>query len=265
MDGPVGTWDWFLVPQNEPTPADAAMGMFTPVHLAVLAVLTVAVAALVMAYRAAPPVARRRIRLVVASTLLALEAARQLGHVVSGYTPDIAPLHVCGVSVVVVMLDATVRSRWTADFLYVLGWWGALAADVFPDWANRPLLNVYTWQSFAAHTLIVGYVLMRLVGGDLVPRPRNLPRVAAAVAVLATVAVLANRAWGTNFWFLGTGAPDSPLQAIQQAAGGAYVPVLILLFALLTAVLYLPWVLRERRVARGVAAAPGPVPEAARR
>ena len=35
---------------------------------------------------------------------------------------------------------------------------------------------------------------------------------------------LANQAWGTNFWFLNVGAPDSPLEAIQYVAGPFHVP-----------------------------------------
>lgn len=245
VDGSTWTWDYFLVPQNEATPAASALGMFSPLHLGVLGLLTLGIALLVVRYRAADVAGRRRIRLQVASTLLLLEVLRQLAYVLTGaYTADIVPLHVCGISVFVIMVDATIPNRWTGDFLYALGWWGALAAVVFPDWANRPLLNVFTWQSFAAHALILGYVLMLLVGGDLVPTVRNLGRVALMVTGFGTVAALANRAWGTNFWFLAAGAPGSPLEAIQSVAGGAYVPVLVVLLAVLVTVLYLPWSLR---------------------
>ncbi|HMO11890.1 MAG TPA: YwaF family protein [Actinotalea sp.] len=248
VDGPTWTWDYFLVPQTVATPAASAMGMFSPLHLGVLAALTAAVAVLVLRYRAADPARRRRLRLGVASALLLVELLRQLGHALTGtYTTEIVPLHVCGISVVIVMIDATRANRWTGDFLYVLGWWGALAADLFPDWAHRPLLNIYTWQAFAAHTLIVGYVLMLLFGGDLVPKVANLGRAAIAMASLGAVAAVANLAWGTNFWFLGTAAPGSPLEPIQAWAGAGYVPVLIVLFVLLTAVLYLPWALAARR------------------
>ena len=100
-----------------------------------------------------------------------------------------------------------------------MGWWGALAADLFPDWAHRPILNIFTWQSFTIHALIFGYVLMRLVAGDLVPDIRNLGRVAIMVVVFATIGYLANQVWDTNFWFLNVGAPGSPLEGIQVLAG----------------------------------------------
>lgn len=257
MDGSTGVWDDVLVPQNRPLTTGDGFGLFSSGHLLVLALLAAGIAWLVVAYRRADAPRRRRIRVVTAWTLFGLEAARQAGYALAdAYDPGILPLHVCGAAVVVVLVDALVPNRWTGGFLYALGWWGALAADVFPDWANRPLLNLFTWQSFAAHALIVGYVLMLVVGGDLVPRVADLPRMAVLVVGLAGVAALANHEWGTNFWYLGTGAPGSPLEAIQDATGAAYVPVLVLLFAVVVTLLYSPWAIwagvTNRRAAAGV-------------
>ena len=49
-------------------------------------------------------------------------------------------------------------------------------------------------------------------------------------------------------------------------AGGAYIPVLLVLFALLTTVLYLPWHLKARRAAAAEALTPDDdaVPESVR-
>ena len=261
VDGPTWTWEYFLVPQYGDTPASSAFGLFSPVHLGVIVLLTVGLVLLVVRYRAADDVARRRIRMTVATSVLLLEVLRQLAYVAVGaYTPEILPLHICGVSAFIVMVDATVTNRWTGDFLYVLGWWGALAAVLFPEWAHRPILNIYTWQSFAVHALIFGYALMLLVGGDLVPKVANLVRVAAVITALATVAALANWVWGTNFWFLNVGSPGSPLEPIQAITGGAYIPVLIVLFALLTAVLYWPWHVNATRARAALTVLP-PQPE----
>jgi hypothetical integral membrane protein (TIGR02206 family) len=246
------SWDYFLVPQNHATPEGAGFGTFSVIHLGVLAVLALGVAALVRAYRRADTHRRRGMRLLVGWTVLMLEVLRQLAYVVTGaYSPEILPLHVCAIATLCVFLDALRPNRWTGDFLYAMGWWGALAADLFPDWAHRPILNVFTWQSFTIHALIFGYVLMRLVAGDLVPDVRNLGRVAIMVVVFATIGYFANQVWGTNFWFLNAGVPGSPLEGIQGLAGTLYVPVLIALLAMLWAVLYLPWVVRARR-SRGV-------------
>ena len=91
----------------------------------------------------------------------------------------------------------------------------------------------------------------------LVPKAQNLVRVAAVITAFGIVAALANAIWGTNFWFLNIGSPGSPLEPIQSMTGGAYLPVLIVLFAALTAVLYLPWFRRATRTAAAESALAG--------
>lgn len=242
------SWDYFFLPQNQPAPAGVGFGTFSAIHLAALGVLGVGIAILVLAYRHADAARRRRMRLAVGWTVLMLEVLRQAAYLLGGiYSPDVIPLHLCAFATFCVFIDAVRPNRWTGDFLYALGWWGALAANLFPDWANRPIFNIFTWQSFSIHALILGYVLMRLVGGDLVPDVRNLWRVAIIAGIGGVVGALANQAWGTNFWFLNAGSPGSPLEPIHTFAGAFYVPVLIVAVLLVWTLLYLPWVLRGRR------------------
>lgn len=243
------TWDYFFVPQNRPTPDGTGFGMFSPIHLGVLALIGLAVVALAIGYRRSSIERRRTIRLTVGWTVLMLEVLRQSAYIVNGwYSPEILPLHLCAFATYAVFIDALRPNRWTGDFLYAMGWWGALAANLFPDWSTRPIFNIFTWQSFSIHGLIFGYLVMRLVGGDLVPDVRNLWRVVVVSAVGGLIGFSANQAFGTNFWFLNAGAPGSPLEPIQAFAGSFYIPVLLVLVALLWTLLYLPWIIRARRV-----------------
>ena len=66
-------------------------------------------------------------------------------------------------------------------------------------------------------------------------------------AVAGTIGFVANQSLGTNFWFLNAAAPGSPLEPIQAFAGSLYIPVLLVLVLILWAVLYLPWIIHERR------------------
>lgn len=247
----IWSWDYLFVPQNRPVPDGVGFGTFSAIHLGVLAVLAIGVTALVITYRRADAARRRRLQLIVAWVALALEVVRQLTYVtMQTYSPEILPLHLCGIATFALFIDAMRSNRWTSEYLYAVGWWGALAADLFPDWSTRPILNVFTWQSFTIHALIVGYVAMRVAGGDLIPRARNLWRVVILVAVFAGLAAVVNQAFGTNFWFLNVASPGSPLEPISALAGPYYIPVLAVLLLALWTLLYLPWVVRARRLHR---------------
>lgn len=241
------SWDYFFIAQNQPLPDGVGFGTFSAVHLAVLIIVLVAIVTLTATYRHAQPTTRRRLQLGIAWTALILEVLRQLTYLgLQLYSPEILPLHVCGIATFAVFIDALRPNRWTGEYLYAMGWWGALAAELFPDWSSRPILNIFTWQSFAIHALIVSYVAMRVISGELVPQIRNLWRVMVTVAGFAALAALINALFGTNFWFLNAASAGSPLEPISAAAGGYYVPVLAVLLLMLWTLLYLPWVIRER-------------------
>ncbi len=91
VDGQTWTWDYFLVPQNQPTPAASAMGMFSPLHLGVLALLAAGTVLLVGRYRVTDPTGRRRLRLTVALTLLGLEPDASSATSWPGRTPPRSP------------------------------------------------------------------------------------------------------------------------------------------------------------------------------
>ena len=78
------SWDYFFVPQNQSTPEGTGFGTFSAIHLGVLAVLAIGIAALVLGYRRADTGRRRRLRLVVGCSVLMLEVLRQLAYVVTG-------------------------------------------------------------------------------------------------------------------------------------------------------------------------------------
>ncbi len=241
------TWQYLLSPQNAPIPAGVGFGTFTPIHLGVLALLAIGIAALVVSYRASGAARRHRIRLVFGWIILSLEAIRQIVYIATGvYDWSYLPLHACAVATIAAFIDALHTNRWTRELLYALGLWGATMALAFPDWSNLPILNVWTWQAFAIHACLIGYTLMLLVAGDLVPDWRNLWRVVIVMLVAVPVSVIANNTLGTNFWFLAQAAPGSPLEPIQSFAGAYYIPFLIALLVVLWAALYLPWELVRR-------------------
>ena len=241
-----GWWSDFWRNPAQAT-ADTAFGSFTPAHFAALAVLALVVVAVVLGYRRAGADRRRTIRLVVGIAVIGLEVFRQVAFLVQGiYTPAILPLHLCAIAEFCVFIDALRPNSWCREYSYALGSWGPICAVAFPDWANQPIINIYSWQSFLIHGLLLAYILMLLVTREFRPSVRNLWKAVVIMAVAVGLAVTANTLWGTNFWFLNTGSPGSPLEPIQNATGAFYIPVLAVLLAVVLAALYVPW---RRRVA----------------
>lgn len=242
------TDQWFSHFWTNPkrVPADLAFGQFSPAHFAALAVLAVVVAAIVWGYCRANPRQRRIIRLVLGLVIIGLELFRQVAFLGYGiYDPSILPLHLCAVAEFAVLVDAIRPNSWAREYCYALGSWGPVCAVLFPDWANQPIFNIYTWQSFLIHACLLGYILMLLVSREFRPSARHLWKVIIIMAVAVAAAVAANHVWGTNFWFLNVGSPGSPLEPIQQFAGAFYIPVVAVLLAIVWVIMYLPW---RRRV-----------------
>jgi hypothetical integral membrane protein (TIGR02206 family) len=242
--------DYFWALPSSQVPPQLGFGGFSVAHLASLAVLGLVAALVVWGYRRVDPTRRRGYRLGLGLAVLGLELFHQVAFLVAGaYTASILPLHLCAVATCCVVIDSVKPNSWCREFGYALGTWGPAAALLFPDWANLPIVNIHAWQAFLVHALILAYPLMLLVSGEFRPDPRQLWKPATMVVVCVGLSLLANQAWGTNFWFLNTGSPGSPLEPIQQLAGPFYLPVLAVLVAIVWTALYLPWRRRGKRPA----------------
>ncbi|MDR0489294.1 MAG: TIGR02206 family membrane protein [Propionibacteriaceae bacterium] len=244
--------DWFKYFWTSPVdaPPELGFGLFTTSHLVMLTVLAVIIATIVWIYTKANTDRRHLIRLAIGIFVLFLELVlRQGAFIVLGiYTPAILPLHACAIATFCVAIDAFKPNSWCREFIYAVGTWGPLCALLFPDWANQPIINIFTWQSFVVHAFLFAYALMLLVSKEFRPSARNLWMVLIIMAVFVGASLIVNNAMGTNFWFLATAAPGSPLEPIQKIAGGFYIPLLSIILSVLWAVMYLPWHLPRRGV-----------------
>ncbi|MDR0848545.1 MAG: YwaF family protein [Propionibacteriaceae bacterium] len=252
-------FDTFWQPPPIDLPGDPGFGLFTPTHLVILAVLAVVIAAIVVMYCRLGEVGRHRTRLIMGCTAMASSWIRAGGFLWWGVLgPESLPLWMCSMGIGAMFLDCLKPNSWTREWTYAMTLWGAVCALTFSDWADRPWFNIFSFQSFYVHVALIAYALMLLVSRELVPNWKNLWKVAVVTAVVVPVAMLANHLFGTNFWFLNSGSPGSPLDPILAVAGSFYIPVLIVAVAIVWALLYLPWVLWARRARRRVSR---PVPQ----
>jgi hypothetical integral membrane protein (TIGR02206 family) len=240
-------FDYFWYWQQRPIPDGVAFGLFSAAHLIALALLGVFVVAIPVAvYKRLDADGRRKMRLTVGIITLLLDLVVQIAYAVGGaYTPGRIPWHLCSMGVWMVLFDSIRPNVVCREVLYSLTTWSAVCAAVFPDWADRPIMNIFSWQSFASHGFLLAYPLMILVAGEFRPNWRNLWKVALVLAGWVAVALVINHYLDTNFVFLGTAAPGSPMEPIQAFSGSFYIPFLAFLLYLVWTAFYAPWIIKQ--------------------
>lgn len=237
----------------QPPPIDlpqgvTGFGLFTPTHLVILGILGVMIAGVVVLYCRLGDKGRHRTRLILGCTAIASSVIRAGGYAGLGIlSPESLPLWMCSWGIGAMFLDSVKPNSWTREWTYSMTLWGAVCALVFSDWADRPWFNIFSFQSFYVHAALIAYAVMLLVSKELIPNWKNLWKVVVVLGVVVPLAVVANALYGTNFWFLNSGSPGSPLDPILAATGSWYIPALLVAVAILWALLYLPWILVARR------------------
>jgi hypothetical integral membrane protein (TIGR02206 family) len=235
-------------------PKGIGFGQFSLTHFIMLAIMFCIGYFVTVKYASVQGKARLRIRRVIAVVLWSLEFFKDGYLAFTGqFDPSLLPLHLCGMGMMVLALDAVKPARWTRSVLYSFTVWGAGAALLFPDWAAYPILNQWALQSFLIHTLLVTYPVMLMVSGEMVPNWRELKYSLEFLVTALPIAAWANGVLGTNFWFLSIAAPGSPLQPIQEAFGSLYLPVVFVLLCCLWFIMYAPWAWVSKRRKRVVA------------
>ncbi|MDR0899054.1 MAG: YwaF family protein [Lactobacillaceae bacterium] len=238
------------------TPPSKGFGLYSLTHIAVLILITLFIIWLVRVYLQSDILGRPQMRkwiavVAIASDLLFREG---ISAMFGQFDPTLLPLHLCGMSMFIMVWDAFKPNRLTRSVLYSFSLWGAVAALLFADWANRPILNVFVWQSFLVHALLIAYPMMLLVSGEMKPSFKDIPWSLLYLVVAVPIAIGANNIWGTNFWFLASGSAGSPLEPILKAVGTTwYIPTLFVLLMVLWLILYLPWQLTSKKTTKAVA------------
>jgi hypothetical integral membrane protein (TIGR02206 family) len=188
----------------------------------------------------------------MAVIIVLLEVAKEVYLAVTGqYRPELMPFHLCGMSIFVIAIDAFwprgLVNKTTRQILYSLTILGASMALLFPDWAEYPLMNVFGLQSFIIHALLIAYPFALMKSGELVPDYKQLWRPAAFLVVVVPFVMFLNSKFDTNFYFLNTSAPGSPLEILQTTFGSYYILSMVVLLMIVWFFMYLPWALIKHR------------------
>lgn len=217
-------------------------GMFSPTHLLTLFVLALLGFFIVRHYLKSSEHQRISLRHKIALTILALEIFKDLALLATGqFTLGDFPFQLCGLGIFFVLWDAYKPSKTTEALLYSLTIPGAAMAELTPDWVTNHFVNLFVWQSFLIHCLLISYVLCRLISHEARPDWRDLWRVVLVLVVIVPIVWGLNQAWQTNFFYLETPVPGSPLMPIYDIFGNFYILGFMLLVLAFWLVMYLPW------------------------
>ncbi len=225
--------------------------LFSATHLAWLTAAALLFFVAGRWYRTAPESSRQRLRLLIGILLLIDEFLKDASTLATGrFEWAFLPFHLCSINIFVIWAHILRPSDAKSEFLYAICLPGALAALLFPSWAQLPAWNLMCIHSFSVHILLMLYPILLLCGGY---RPHFSRLRPALFPSLVTVCVVfgINKLLGTNFMFLDNGGSGNPLAWAESALGNpGYLIVLPVLIGLVWLILYLPlMVLRKKRAA----------------
>ena len=238
--------DFFVTAESPET----GFGLFSAAHF-IWFIIGAATAVLIcLIYRRSPAEKRRRIRITLASSALAIELLKTLLLILAGdYGIGRLPLHLCGLSIYFCFIHSFMKSSPSSvfsQFLYFFCMPGAVFALIFPDWVGYPLFSFMTFSGFLLHFLITIYVVMQVISADIFPDLRRLPVCILIMLLLAVPVYFFDKSTGTNYMFLNWPSQGSPLEWFSSLGRPGYLLGYIPLMLITWAVLYLPFILHSK-------------------
>jgi uncharacterized membrane protein YwaF len=103
--------------------------------------------------------------------------------------------------------------------LYSLCLPGAFLALVFPDATFYPAIHFITIESYLFHTLIIAYIILKLIDKSIVPDIRDAYKTVIFLIVLIPPMMLFDHCFKVNYMYLTGPSAGSPLSGFYTAGG----------------------------------------------
>jgi hypothetical integral membrane protein (TIGR02206 family) len=223
---------------------------FSPAHIAWLSTALLLIFVTLLIYRRWTQRVKDRFKKAAVIFIIIAEISLWVWEGVLGHY-DIRyslPLQLCNISVFIEFCAVFIKkSALVKEFAYALSMPSALAALITPGW-YAPFFTFQYLEPALAHTLLVLIPVLIVWGDGFRPDYRRLPKVCGLLIVCIAAAVAANLHLGSNYMFLAYVPRDTTLVIFETWFGnpGYELPEFILLL-LIWAILYLPWMLSDRR------------------
>jgi hypothetical integral membrane protein (TIGR02206 family) len=244
-------FDYFITYRTE-IPEGLGWDHFGAIHLSYLVLFAIGCVVMALVYRRANERLRRHIKIIWCCVVVGLEIIKDAICLVTGvFEPGLVPFHLCGMTIIFIVIHTVKPNRTTAELLYSLSIPGALAALLFSDWNFYPLANFFCQQSFFIHFFELSFPIMLIAAGEIRPRFTQLWRCVLYLLIVVPPIYFFNKAFDTNFFFINEAAADSPLSFLQALMGNpGYLFGFAGLLAIVWVVMYLPWIIKTWREKR---------------
>lgn len=224
-----------------------AFELFDMTHCGWLLATVLAAVGLCVFHRRSSPSRRRNIQRTLGLATFGIYAAKQVVLVILGeYGIGYLPLHLCGMSVYIELIDCLFPSRFTRELCYSLCMPGALMGILFANWTGYPIFSMIHITSFLLHGMMIIYPLLALTGGDHRPSLKRLPACFGFLLAVAIPVYFFNRHFRTNYMFLRYPSPGSPLEWCEKLLGNpGYLLGFAVMIAAVWALMYAPFVIAD--------------------
>jgi hypothetical integral membrane protein (TIGR02206 family) len=231
-------------------PSEMDTPNFSPGHIAWAISAFLLILLILLLYRRQSPTTRERIKRGFILFLLGSEIAVWIWKLAIGHYSfrDTLPLHLCSQAIFIELAAVFIRKDTLfKEFSYSLAMPAAFSAIITPGW-YYPFFSFAYLQSAIMHMILILIPVLIVWGDGFRPDYRRLPRCFSLLLLLAAMTAIADIVFDSNYMFLCYVPKDTPLQVFEVWFGnpGYMIPEIALIFVIWT-VLYLPWVIADRR------------------
>jgi len=229
---------------------DVGFAYFSLPHILELLLMVAIFVGMAFLYRKVSEKTRKTILIVLVCLMIADELFKDIGTIATNqFRLEFLPLHLCSINIFVALAYVIKPSKTLANWLYAVSLPGAVIALCLPSWKSLPILNFMHLHSYSVHVFLALFPVL-LIAGGIKPDVKTLRWCALGMVCVCVPMFFLNKLLGTNFFFLNNNDPTSPLAFAQKEeflGGYGYFLVMILGVALVWTLLYLPWVILEKK------------------
>jgi hypothetical integral membrane protein (TIGR02206 family) len=226
----------------------APFELFGGPHLVILGLVLLLNVGLIVYGRRIPERWRPRLRYILAFVLFINEVLWHWWNAATGQwtIQKMLPLHLCSVLVWLSQVMLVTKNVTIYELVYLLGIAGALQALLTPDAGQYGFPHFRFFQTMISHgSIVTAGVWMTAVEG-LRPYPQSIKRIVGiGLAYMAAIG-LVNALIGSNYLFIAR-KPDTASLLDVMPAWPWYIPILLLIAAVMIGLVYLPFAVKDWR------------------